>query len=264
MPRRPLVRSRHSRGRSRCRALRGVVALKLASACLPAAVWADEPGEVIFADDFERAEQDDAREEVGRGWNTNSKARAKGNKQVDLQDGTLRIFISPEADHAVSVTHPAEFTDGSVSLRFLLEDPRDSLGLNFADLTYKPVHAGHLFMVKVNPKQVVLQDLKTGVMDLAIRQARQEKTLTETQQALLTTKQRTVPHAVAVGTWHDLVVRVRGNELAVAIDGTDVGNFRSEGIAHPTKRTLRLAVPRNAVVDDVVIRRVAPANAATR
>jgi hypothetical protein len=39
----------------------------------------------------------------------------------------------------------------------------------------------------------------------------------------------------------------------VTIDGKIVGSFGSEGIAQPTKRLLRLAVPRNAVVDEVLI-----------
>jgi hypothetical protein len=47
------------------------------------------------------------------------------------------------------------------------------------------------------------------------------------------------------------VVAVTGDRLSVSIDGQDVGSHRAPGIAHPTKRTLRLAVPRNAVVDDV-------------
>ena len=40
---------------------------------------------------------------------------------------------------------------------------------------------------------------------------------------------------------------------ALAIDGQAAGSFHSPGIAHPTKRMLRFAVPRNAVVDDVKI-----------
>ena len=34
------------------------------------------------------------------------------------------IYIHETADHAVSVTHPAEFTDGTVALKFMLEDDR--------------------------------------------------------------------------------------------------------------------------------------------
>ncbi len=53
-----------------------------------------------------------------------------------------------------------------------------------------------------------------------------------------------------VNEWHDLIVSVAGDETTVATDGVEVGRFPSPGNAHPTKRLLRLAVPRNAVVDD--------------
>src|SRR5688500_6996672 len=96
-------------------------------------VAAEDLGRLIFKDDFSRHESQEKIDEPGNGWATNSKSRAKGNKQVDLRDGALHIFIHAEADHAVSVTRPAEFTDGAVSLRFMLQDERDSLGLNFAD-----------------------------------------------------------------------------------------------------------------------------------
>ena len=175
-------------------------------------------------------------------------------KQVDLKDGAMRIFIHAEANHAVSVTHAAEFTDGTVSLRFMLEDAQDSLGLNFADLEFKEVHAGHLFVAKVSPKSVQLQDLKTGNMRLDIRETRQaKKPLTAEQQQAIKGKDKTFPHTLEIGKWHDLVVNITGDTLSASIDGQLVGTFSSPGIAHPTKRTLRLAVARIAMVDDVKI-----------
>jgi hypothetical protein len=217
-------------------------------------IAAEERGELIFEDHFERSESQETKDEPGSGWGTNSKSRAKDNKQVDLKDGAMRIFIHAEANHAVSVTHPAEFTDGAVGLRFMLEDAKDSLGLNFADLEFKEVHAGHLFVAKVSPKSVQLQDLKTGNMRLDIREARQaKKPLTAEQQQAIKGKDKTFPHAVEIGKWHDLVVNIMGDTLSASIDGQLVGTFSSPGIAHPTKRTLRLAVARNAVVDDVKI-----------
>lgn len=214
----------------------------------------DSLGELIFSDDFERSESQELKDEPGKGWGTNSKGRAKGHKQVDLRDGAMHIFLHAEADHAVSVTQPVAFTDGAVALRFQLEDARDSLGLNFADLEFKEVHAGHLFVVKVDPKKVVCQDLKTGNMRLDIREARTAKTpLDAEQQAALEGKDKAFPHPLSLGEWHDLLVRIAGDEVAVEIDGAEVGRFRSPGIAHPTKRLLRLAVPRNAVVDEVRI-----------
>jgi hypothetical protein len=220
---------------------------------LSSGVHAEEPGKLIFSDDFERNESQELKDEVGNGWGTNSKARAGGNKQVDLKDGTMRIFIHETADHGVSVTHPAEFRDGRVEIKFMLEHEKDSLGLNFADQQYKKVWAGHFFKVDIGVKQTQLTDLKTGNMDLKIREARQTKKVTPAQQKMLMTKAKRFPHKLETGKWYIAVAKVVGDELSVSIDGKEVGAFSSEGFAHPTKRMLRLAIHRNVVVDDVKI-----------
>lgn len=230
---------------------------KLLVVALPLLLWsrlcaADAPGQIVFQDDFNRSTPQSKTDSPGNGWSTNSRARAKGQRQVELRDGAMYIFISPEADHPVSVVHTAAFTNGTLSLRFKLEDKRDSLGVDFADPQCKEVHAGHLFAVRVFPTKVLLQDLKTGAMRLDIQTARQQKqALTAEQQQALKGKQKSVPCPVAVGAWHELVVTVAGDVLSATVDGKSVGALQSPGIGHPTKRVLRLAVPRNAVVDDV-------------
>jgi hypothetical protein len=209
-------------------------------------------GELIFQDDFERAELQEERDEPGNGWATNSAKRAQGDKQVDLKDGTMRIYISPRADHAVSVTHPFEFRNGSVALRFLLEDKKDSLGLNFADLNFKGVHAGHLFVVRIYSNRVEITDLKTGVMRKDIRETRKaKKALSEEQKHALKGKSKRFEKVTATGKWHNLLVTVSEDQLSLELDGEQVGSFTSSGIAHPTKQMLRLSVPQNVVVDDV-------------
>ncbi|MEZ6126899.1 MAG: LamG domain-containing protein [Planctomycetaceae bacterium] len=230
-----------------------LLSLSVACAVLMSASRADDSAKVLFEDHFERSESTDDKEEIGMGWATNSRSRAAGNKQVDLKDGAMYISIHEAADHAVSVTHPAEFRDGIVELRFMLEDRNDSLGLNFADLQLKEVHAGHLFMTKVSTRDVAITDLKTGNMNLEIREARLNKTVTPKVQAMLKTKEKKFANPLQTGQWHSLKVTVRGQTLTVAIDGRTVGEFSSEGMAHPTKRMLRLSVPRSAVVDDVKI-----------
>jgi len=228
-------------------------AVVLVAVCLPLGLLAGEPGKLIFSDDFERNESQELKDEVGNGWGTNSKSRAGGNKQVDLKDGTMRIYIHETADHGVSVTHPAEFRDGRVEIKFMLEHEKDSLGLNFADQQYKKVWAGHLFKVDIGVKQTQLTDLKTGNMDLKIREARQAKTVTPAQLKMLKTKVKRFPHKLETGKWYIAVAKVVGDKLSVSIDGKEVGAFSSEGFAHPTKRMLRLAIHRNVVVDDVKI-----------
>jgi hypothetical protein len=215
---------------------------------------AADKGKLIFQDDFQRSESQETTDEPGNGWGTNSKSRAKGHKQVDLRDGAMYIFTHIEADHAASITHPAEFRNGTVRMRFMLQEERDSLGLNFADLQCKEVHAGHLFAVKISVNDVTLQDLKTGNMRLDIREARQSKqALTAEQQAALQGKSKTTPHSLVVGRWYEVESTIQGDRLSVSIDGLPVASLTAPGIAHPTKRMLRLAVPRNAVVDDVKI-----------
>lgn len=221
---------------------------------LATSAFAADLGKLIFQDDFNRTESKPDIEEIGNGWTTNSKTRAKGDKQVALKDGAMSIYISARADHAVTVTHAAEFTNGAVTLRFKLEDAKDSLGLDFADPQCKEVHAGHLCAAKVTPKQVQLIDHKTGGMRLDIHDARTEKKpLTDEQKKAVEGKAQNVARETEMGKWHDLEVKIDGDDLSVAIDGKAVGDFHSPGIAHPTKRQLRLSVPHNAVVDDVKI-----------
>jgi hypothetical protein len=219
------------------------------TALLPLA--AAELGTLVFSDDFSRNESQETSDEPGNDWGTNSKSRAKGNKQVDLVDGTMRIYIHKEADHAVSVTHDFAFVDGAVTMRFKLENEQDSLGLDFADLQYKEVHAGHLFKATFSAKNVVLSDLATGTMFLPLYDARKAGKSSDADKALIKTKQKSFSSPITVGEWHTLTVIVEGKTMSASVDDKPIGSFTSDGIAHPTKRTLRLSVPKQVVIDDV-------------
>ena len=208
---------------------------------------------LIFEDDFERSESDDSKEEIGNGWTSNSAKRAKGNKQVDLKDGAMHITFHPAADHAVSVVHPVEFQNGKVSLRFQLPSEKDSLGLNFADMKFKEVHAGHFCMTKISTTSVQINDLKTGVMANAMRKVKLDKTMTPEQQKMLKTKTKRFKNKLKAGKWYTLEVMIKGDTMTVTIDSKEVGTFSSEGIAHPTKRALRVAIPKKAIIDDLKI-----------
>lgn len=214
---------------------------------------ADGRGALIFEDDFERSESQEEKDEPGKGWGTNSKSRAQGNKQVDLKDGAMHITFHPVADHAVSVTHPAEFVDGTVEMRFQLVEEKDVLGLNFADLQCKEVHAGHLFKVDFAAKCVSITDLKTGGMNMKYYDAKKAGKLGDEDKKLIALKTKKAPHAISVGEWHSLRVTIAGDTVTASVDGEEVVSFSSEGIAHPTKRLLRLSVPHRAIVDDVKI-----------
>lgn len=227
----------------------------LCAFCLSLSLHAEDLGQLVFSDDFNRNESQETKDDPGNGWGTNSASRAKGNKQVDLVDGALRIFIHKEADHAVSVTHPFEFTDGAVKMRFKLEDAKDTLGLNFADLGLQTVHAGHLCMAIFSAKDVLLRDLKTGAMELSTYDQRKAGTLPKEAAEALKLKERSFPTPIAPESWHTLVVTINGDTMTVSVDDQTIGSFASPGIAHVTKKVLRLSVPKNAVVDDIELYR---------
>lgn len=215
--------------------------------------WADPvtpSGQTVLADDFQRDEATPGKEGIGNGWSTNSKSRAQGNQQVDLVDGAMHIYRHAVADHGVSVVHDFGFRDGEVRLRFKL-GPKDDLGINIADMDEKSVHAGHLCMARIRNKQVELIDLKTGRMKLEMREANKAKSLTAEQKARLATKIKKFPVDLKPDQWHDLLVKIQGETMTVLIDGSQVGEFSSPGIGHPTKKRLRLAVNRQAWIDDV-------------
>jgi len=210
---------------------------------------------VILEDTFDREEPDPSKEQIGNGWGTNSVSRAQGVKQVDLIDGAMRIMRADVADHGVSVTHEVAFRDALITLRFKL-GAGDDLGINIADMNEKSVHAGHICVARIRPNQIEMSDLKTGRMDLQRRTRRLAGNETPEDKARIKATSKLTSVDLSLDRWHDLEVKIEGDQMTVAIDGKPVGEFSSEGIAHATKSRLRLAVNRNAWVDDVKVVRL--------
>ncbi len=228
----------------------------LALASLPLCVMMRIKGEenlgtLVFSDDFERKPTQQLKDEPGNGWNTSSSWSAKGNKQVDLVDGTLHIYIHPEAIHAVDVGHAFAFTDGTAQMRFKFHEPKDTLMLNFADLSCKEVHAGHICAATFGTKKVTLQDMKTGNMLLKYYDDQKAGKLSKEDAALIKTKQKSFPCEISVNEWHSLSVTISGDTMKASVDGKEVGSFSSPGIAHETKQVLRLLVSNQVTIDDV-------------
>ncbi|WP_166826951.1 family 16 glycoside hydrolase [Thalassoroseus pseudoceratinae] len=209
-------------------------------------------GTTLIQDDFNRDEKDPTKEQVGNGWGTNSRTRAKGHKQVDLVDGAMHIKRAEVADHGVSVTHEAAFKDAIIKLRFKL-GPKDNLGINIADMKEKSVHAGHICMAKIHPGRLELVDLKTGRMNEAVRTRRLAAESTPQDKELLKKTVKFSKLKFSKDEWHQLQVQIIGDEITVMIDDKKVGAFQSPGIGHATKSRLRLAVGREAWVDDVEV-----------
>lgn len=212
---------------------------------------AEDYGTLVFSDEFERNESQETKDEPGNGWNTSSSWSAKGNKEVDLRDGTLHIYIHPEAIHAVDVGHAFEFIDGTATMRFKFHDAKDTLNLNFADLTYKEVHAGHICQTVFGTKRTQLVDYKTGGMLLKYYDARKAKTLSKEDEEFLKTKSKSFPYDISIDEWHSLAVTIAGDTMTASVDGKTIGSFSSPGIAHESKRVLRLLVSNKVTLDDV-------------
>jgi len=226
--------------------------LPLLACCIAMPVMADENlGTLVFSDDFERTETQKVKDEPGNGWNTSSSWSAKGNKEVDLVDGTLHVYIHPEAIHAVDVGHAFVFVDGTATMRFKFHEEKDTLMLNFADLSFKEVHAGHLCAATFGTKKVTLQDMKTGGMALKYYDARKAGTLSKEDQELIKTKVKTFPSDISINDWHALNVTIVGDTITAAVDGKPIGSFSSPGIAHESKQVLRLLVSNKVTIDDV-------------
>ena len=211
-----------------------------------------ENGTALFQDDFNRHESTPGKEEIGNGWTTNSAWRAKGTKQVSLEDGAMHITKTAMADHGVAVFHDAAFQDGAVRLRFKLE-AGDDLGVDFVDRELKTVHAGHLCLAHITLKDVTLTDSKTGNMDNAIRERLLAGDKSPELLALLKTKTRRFPVDLTPGEWHTLLVVIDGDVMRATIDNKSIGEFRSPGIGHLSKRMITLAVNKSAWVDDVKV-----------
>lgn len=211
-----------------------------------------ESGTLLFSDDFSRDEATPGKEDIGNGWTSNSAWRAKGHQQVDLIDGYMHVTKHAEADHGVAIFHNVEFQDGIVELKFRLGEG-DDLGVDFVDRELKTVHAGHLCIARVTNKAVTLTDSKTGGMNNEIRERREKGDKSPELAALLKSKTKSFKLDLKPNEWHTMSITVEGDKMSVKIDGQDTGSFSSEGIAHPTKRMITLAVNKSADVDDVKV-----------
>lgn len=209
-------------------------------------------GTLLFEDHFDRDEATPGKEDIGGGWTSNSAWRAKGHQQVDLVDGAMHVTKHAEADHGVAIFHDVAFQDGAVELRFKLGQG-DDLGVDFVDRELKTVHAGHLCIARVTLSGITLTDSKTGGMDNKIRERREAGDKSPELAALLRSKTRTFKHDLKPDEWHTLLVKVEADQMSARINGQDIGSFKSEGIAHPTKRMITLAVNKSAWVDDVKV-----------
>ena len=78
------------------------------------------------------------------------------------------------------------------------------------------------------------------------------------QKKIIAGAKKTFPNKLDAGKWYTLLVTIKGDLVTASIDGKEIASVKGAGFAHPTKRMLRLSVPKSAVVDDVKITSLAP------
>ncbi len=209
---------------------------------------------LLFAEDFNRSDASTSKDGVGNGWETNSDRRAGGRKQATLKDGALTLTTAPGADHNAVVSHsfaPAA-RDWFIAVRFRME-PGEDFALDLNDPQCKEVWSGHIANVAVDRKGVTLRDSKTGVMNLALRERRSSGQVDAALEQLLATKTVTLPFKPIADQWHELGIATRGDVMTVSVDGKELGQLKSEGIAHATKRKISLSAKKSPVLDDVKV-----------
>jgi hypothetical protein len=211
----------------------------------------EERGSLLFADDFNRDDGSAVSDAPGNGWTSNSAWRAEGSKQVFLNDGTLRVATAPGASHGATMFHDIEpaFADSVVQIRFLMAVD-EAFILDFNDPQCDVVHAGHIVKISVSKNEIVLKDSKTGDQNREIKELRRKNQLTPEILDSLAAKSVTLPCMLADGKWHTMYLIVEGDLLRVTIDGKDIGQIKSEGIAHPTKRKICLGAKKSPQLDD--------------
>lgn len=220
----------------------GIAGLLFLAACASNADSTSAPNEnLVFVDLFERNESQEIKDEIGNGWTVNSDRHAKGAKQVDLKDGAMYFWTEKGAGHNVSVVHEAPFKDGRVELKFLLNNSKAYMKVNFASNDYKASHAGHLIDVRVSAKQVEMSDLIFGKFSHEIRDARLADKLTTEQKERVKQATKKVKHDIDPAQWHDLMIDIQGDTMIVFIDGAEVSRLTKPGIASPSKDKLRFA-----------------------
>jgi hypothetical protein len=183
-----------------------------------------------------------------------------------VKDGVLMGITPEKSDHSAvdSIRFPGERNlEVAVKFRFA-SDKAKSFNVWFDDKDYKGSHAGHICQASISPTGVNLADAKTGGFDLTggLYDRKKANQLTDAEKKMLATKAKRLPVNLSLQEWHTLVVRTKGDELSVIIDGQAVGSFRSAGIAHDHKSLVSLTTnPVDVHYDDFSLKGAAQATA---
>jgi hypothetical protein len=213
--------------------------------------------ELLFSDDFERAE-------LGSAWGQVVPIFTLENGAMK---GTQMRFDTPAADGKPAVTgHQAVVgtdiptKDSVIEMKFRFAGA-SSVTAEFDDRKFTGSHYGHICMVRLTPKSVILSDQSEGSMRNDIYEMSKDPTKKDERNKLLAGKSVTFPTEIAVEKWHDLVLETVGDQMRATVDGQPAGYLKSPGIAHPTKSKVEFGcMGKDGFFDDIKIWNAEPTN----
>lgn len=219
----------------------GVMALQLVGVRAGETSYYDE---LVFEDDFSGGE-------FGERWKHYKSASVVAN-------GVLAGITSPDSDHqAVDTIKFEGRRDMEIALKFKFVGPdAKRFNLKFDDNQYKGSHAGHICRVVITRKGVTLSDGKTGNFENSIFEMKKSPGgLDEITKKLLATKSARFAVDLDNEEWHRMILRTRADKMVLEIDGKQVGELQSQGVAHSTKSSVGMATPGKGVFyDDFVVK----------
>lgn len=208
-----------------------------------------EKKELLFADDFERAE-------LGKVW---------GNvvPTFTLENGTMkgtqtRVNV-PAADgkpavvgHQAVVGNDIPTRDSIVEFKFRFGGAT-AISAEFDDRKYTGSHYGHICFLRVTPSSVALVDQRDGSMRNDIYEMKDPAKKAEKAQ-LLKGRSATFPVQMDADKWHTMVLETVGDTMRATLDNKPVAFLKSSGIAHATKSKIEFGCAgKDGYFDDVKI-----------
>jgi len=209
--------------------------------------------EVIFQDDFEKPD-------FGPEWSHfKSKSQVQGGvligKTIDIKDHAgVDAFRFQEGRQDLEISVKFNFA-GETAERF---------NVWMDDKDYKGSHAGHICSVSISPTGGSISDAKTGNFENSIYEKRKSGgTLDEATTELLKTKTSNFVLDLKRESWHTLLIRTKGEEVVVSVNGFEVGKLKSPGHSHETKSVVSLTTTIDDVqYDDFLIKAAKPGTTA--
>jgi hypothetical protein len=212
--------------------------------------------ELLFADDFERAE-------LGKAWGPVVPT-------FTLENGTLkgmqtRVNTSAADGKPAVVGHQAVIgtdvptKDSIVEFKFKFAGAT-AVSAEFDDRKYTGSHYGHICYVRISPKSVALADQRDGSMRNDIYAMKDPSQKAE-RAKLLAGRSASFPVNLESNKWYTLVLETVGDTMRATLDGKPVAFLKSSGIAHPTKSKIEFGCAgKDGYFDDIKIWNAEPVN----